>query len=180
VRLDRKTKPSARAGATMQPRSVQHFNKTQLRFAERLTLAAIFGLSISCAKVHASPVQDSIALWKIIPDELRGGLFATFILTILRPTVSRAQAQLLLRHCERGISSFHSDGYYYYLYTFSKTGYVTLRSRSSVSAFRGGNPAMEFSVKKFDLLQELSLTQGVVERKTTIRFSAHSVRSLRQ
>src|ERR1700689_598484 len=27
---------------------------------------------------------------------------------------------------------------------------------------------MEFSVKKFDLLNELSLTQGVVERKTTI------------
>ena len=27
---------------------------------------------------------------------------------------------------------------------------------------------MEFSVKKFELLQELSLTQGVVERKTTI------------
>src|SRR6266704_2994449 len=27
---------------------------------------------------------------------------------------------------------------------------------------------MEFSVKKFDLLQELSLTQGVIERKTTI------------
>src|SRR5271169_2621353 len=27
---------------------------------------------------------------------------------------------------------------------------------------------MEFSVKKFDLLRELSLTQGVVERKTTI------------
>src|SRR5215467_11322136 len=27
---------------------------------------------------------------------------------------------------------------------------------------------MEFSVKKFDLLQELSLSQGVVERKTTI------------
>ena len=27
---------------------------------------------------------------------------------------------------------------------------------------------MEFSVKKFDLLQELNLTQGVVERKTTI------------
>jgi DNA polymerase III subunit beta len=27
---------------------------------------------------------------------------------------------------------------------------------------------MEFSVKKFDLLEELSLTQGVVERKTTI------------
>jgi DNA polymerase III subunit beta len=28
--------------------------------------------------------------------------------------------------------------------------------------------AMEFSVKKFDLLEELNLTQGVVERKTTI------------
>ena len=27
---------------------------------------------------------------------------------------------------------------------------------------------MEFSVKKFDLLEELTLTQGVVERKTTI------------
>ena len=27
---------------------------------------------------------------------------------------------------------------------------------------------MEFSVKKFDLLKELNLTQGVVERKTTI------------
>src|ERR1700738_2193480 len=27
---------------------------------------------------------------------------------------------------------------------------------------------MEFSVKKYDLLHELSLTQGVVERKTTI------------
>src|ERR1700683_4632734 len=27
---------------------------------------------------------------------------------------------------------------------------------------------MEFSVKKFDLLEELLLTQGVVERKTTI------------
>ena len=27
---------------------------------------------------------------------------------------------------------------------------------------------MEFSVKKFDLLEELDLTQGVVERKTTI------------
>jgi DNA polymerase-3 subunit beta len=29
-------------------------------------------------------------------------------------------------------------------------------------------PGMEFSVKKFDLLSELELTQGVVERKTTI------------
>jgi DNA polymerase-3 subunit beta len=29
-------------------------------------------------------------------------------------------------------------------------------------------PEMEFSVKKYDLLEELSLTQGVVERKTTI------------
>ena len=27
---------------------------------------------------------------------------------------------------------------------------------------------MEFSVKKFDLQEELELTQGVVERKTTI------------
>ena len=27
---------------------------------------------------------------------------------------------------------------------------------------------MEFSVKKYDLLQEWSLTQGVVEQKTTI------------
>src|SRR5271154_1914012 len=27
---------------------------------------------------------------------------------------------------------------------------------------------MEFNVKKFDLLREISLTQGVVERKTTI------------
>src|SRR5215467_13400103 len=27
---------------------------------------------------------------------------------------------------------------------------------------------MEFSIKKFDLLEELQLTQGVVERKTTI------------
>jgi DNA polymerase-3 subunit beta len=31
-----------------------------------------------------------------------------------------------------------------------------------------GTQAMEFSVKKFDLLRELELTQGVVERKTTI------------
>ena len=32
---------------------------------------------------------------------------------------------------------------------------------------------MEFSVKKFDLLGELSLTQGVVERKTTIPILSH-------
>jgi DNA polymerase III subunit beta len=32
---------------------------------------------------------------------------------------------------------------------------------------------MDFSVKKFDLLQELSLTQGVVERKTTIPILSH-------
>jgi DNA polymerase III subunit beta len=32
---------------------------------------------------------------------------------------------------------------------------------------------MEFSVKKFDLLQELNLTQGVVERKTTIPILSH-------
>ncbi|HUO35313.1 MAG TPA: DNA polymerase III subunit beta [Candidatus Acidoferrum sp.] len=31
-----------------------------------------------------------------------------------------------------------------------------------------GTAEMEFSVKKFDLLEELELTQGVVERKTTI------------
>ncbi|HTZ75235.1 MAG TPA: DNA polymerase III subunit beta [Candidatus Aquilonibacter sp.] len=31
-----------------------------------------------------------------------------------------------------------------------------------------GTQAMEFSVKKFDLLREIELTQGVVERKTTI------------
>src|ERR1700685_4569172 len=31
-----------------------------------------------------------------------------------------------------------------------------------------GQTDMEFSVKKFDLLEELELTQGVVERKTTI------------
>src|ERR1700722_3453829 len=32
---------------------------------------------------------------------------------------------------------------------------------------------MEFSVKKFDLLQELNLTQGVFERKTTIPILSH-------
>ena len=32
---------------------------------------------------------------------------------------------------------------------------------------------MEFSVKKFDLLAELELTQGVVERKTTIPILAN-------
>ncbi len=31
-----------------------------------------------------------------------------------------------------------------------------------------GSVEMEFSVKKFDLLDELSMIQGVVERKTTI------------
>src|ERR1700724_1415810 len=31
-----------------------------------------------------------------------------------------------------------------------------------------GTGPMEFSVKKYDLLEELQLTQGVVERKTTI------------
>src|SRR4051812_37902625 len=33
--------------------------------------------------------------------------------------------------------------------------------------------AMDFSVKKWDLLRELSLTQGVVERKTTIPILSH-------
>src|ERR1043165_1839786 len=32
---------------------------------------------------------------------------------------------------------------------------------------------MEFSVKKWDLLTELNLTQGVVERKTTIPILSH-------
>ena len=32
---------------------------------------------------------------------------------------------------------------------------------------------MEFTVKKFDLLRELNLTQGVVERKTTIPILSH-------
>src|ERR1041385_7054022 len=32
---------------------------------------------------------------------------------------------------------------------------------------------MEFSVKKYDLLSELNLTQGVVERKTTIPILSH-------
>lgn len=32
---------------------------------------------------------------------------------------------------------------------------------------------MEFSVKKFDLLEELNLTQGVIERKTTIPILSH-------
>src|SRR2546428_12720793 len=32
---------------------------------------------------------------------------------------------------------------------------------------------MEFTVKKYDLLAELNLTQGVVERKTTIRILSH-------
>src|ERR1043166_1443257 len=32
---------------------------------------------------------------------------------------------------------------------------------------------MEFSVKKFDLLGELNLTQGVVDRKTTIPILSH-------
>ena len=38
---------------------------------------------------------------------------------------------------------------------------------------REGIDAMEFSVKKFDLLGELELTQGVVERKTTIPILSH-------
>src|SRR5207302_10189147 len=32
---------------------------------------------------------------------------------------------------------------------------------------------MEFTVKKYDLLAELNLTQGVVERKTTIPILSH-------
>src|SRR5271154_6629639 len=40
-------------------------------------------------------------------------------------------------------------------------------SARSTQEEKGTGP-MEFSVKKFDLLEELLLTQGVVERKTTI------------
>lgn len=49
-----------------------------------------------------------------------------------------------------------------------------------LEAKRGeGTQAMEFSVKKFDLLRELELTQGVVERKTSAiaRFCAGTMKS---
>src|SRR6202050_5797782 len=39
---------------------------------------------------------------------------------------------------------------------------------SATPKLREGTQMMEFSVKKYDLLEELELTQGVVERKTTI------------
>jgi len=39
---------------------------------------------------------------------------------------------------------------------------------ASTSKLREGSDTMEFSVKKYDLLEELEMTQGVVERKTTI------------
>jgi DNA polymerase III subunit beta len=39
---------------------------------------------------------------------------------------------------------------------------------TTATKIREGIEMMEFSVKKFDLLNELELTQGVVERKTTI------------
>ena len=38
----------------------------------------------------------------------------------------------------------------------------------ATSKVREGTDTMEFSVKKYDLLEELEMTQGVVERKTTI------------
>src|SRR5580693_4255610 len=38
----------------------------------------------------------------------------------------------------------------------------------ATSKLREGTETMEFSVKKYDLLEELEMTQGVVERKTTI------------
>src|SRR3984885_10030252 len=38
----------------------------------------------------------------------------------------------------------------------------------ATSKLREGTDTMEFSVKKYDLLEELEMTQGVVERKTTI------------
>src|ERR1700694_5517947 len=43
----------------------------------------------------------------------------------------------------------------------------------STAAAREEREPMEFSVKKFDLLAELNLTQGVVERKTTIPILSH-------
>jgi DNA polymerase-3 subunit beta len=39
---------------------------------------------------------------------------------------------------------------------------------AETSKVREGTDTMEFSVKKYDLLEELEMTQGVVERKTTI------------
>jgi DNA polymerase III subunit beta len=38
----------------------------------------------------------------------------------------------------------------------------------ATTKLREGTDTMEFSVKKYDLLEELEMTQGVVERKTTI------------
>ena len=39
---------------------------------------------------------------------------------------------------------------------------------AATTKIREGSDTMEFSVKKYDLLEELEMTQGVVERKTTI------------
>jgi DNA polymerase III subunit beta len=39
---------------------------------------------------------------------------------------------------------------------------------AATAKLREGTETMEFSVKKYDLLEELEMTQGVVERKTTI------------
>ena len=39
---------------------------------------------------------------------------------------------------------------------------------AATTKLREGTDTMEFSVKKYDLLEELEMTQGVVERKTTI------------
>src|ERR1700675_3432760 len=51
---------------------------------------------------------------------------------------------------------------------------VTKSGRSTAPyVSRLGLPEMEFSVKKFDLFEELQLTQGVVERKTTIPILSH-------
>src|SRR5215813_13651576 len=44
---------------------------------------------------------------------------------------------------------------------------------SAPATAREDHQAMEFSVKKYDLLAELNLTQGVVERKTTIPILSH-------
>ncbi len=47
-------------------------------------------------------------------------------------------------------------------------GYIVAAMSGATAKRTEGTEMMEFSVKKFDLQEELELTQGVVERKTTI------------
>ena len=47
-------------------------------------------------------------------------------------------------------------------------GYIVAPMSGATARRTEGTEMMEFSVKKFDLQEELELTQGVVERKTTI------------